>query len=191
MKHAKNLMMLGADNVLGAMANATKAMLGEQSRAYRAMFALQQSFAIGTAIVNIHKAVSDAFAEGTTLTQKFAGMATATTQGMKIVSAIQQIRNPVIGQAHDGIMSVPKSGTWNLEKGERVLPKHTAKALDNRLDNLGGGQVVNVNVTVNSDGSSDVQSNAALGKRFGEAIKAAVQKELHNERRQGGLLYGA
>ena len=113
------------------------------------------------------------------------------SQGMGIVDDIRSIVMPV-GQAHDGIMSVPKSGTWNLEKGERVLPRHTAQALDRKLDGTGNGATnINVNVTVNSDGSSDVQSNAALGKRFGEAIKAAVQKELHNERRQGGLLYGA
>ncbi|STZ55599.1 Uncharacterised protein [Moraxella lacunata] len=179
--------MAGADNILGSMANATKAMLGEQSSAYRAMFALQQSFAIGTAIVNIHKAISDAFAEGTTLAQKFAGVATATTQGMKIVSAIQQIRNPVIGQAHDGIMSVPKSGTWNLEKGERVLPKHTAKALDDRLDNMGGGQVINVHVTVNSDGSN-VQADTQMGKNMGEAMAKIARQVMIQETKQNGHL---
>lgn len=41
-------------------------------------------------------------------------------------------------------MSVPKSGTWNLEKGERVLPKHTAKALDDKLNSMGSGRAVNV-----------------------------------------------
>ena len=192
----QNLMMLGADNVLGAMANSTKAMLGEQSSAYRAMFALQQSFAVGAAIVNIHKAISDAFAEGTTLTQKFAGMATATAQGMKIVSAIQQIRNPVIGQAHDGIMSVPKSGTWNLEKGERVLPKHTAQALDDKLASTGNGKPVNV--IIHNHGNAQVaveeQSNGDLLVMIDKMIDAKVDTKVNQRfiqaRRQGGELYG-
>lgn len=96
-----------------------------------------------------------------------------------------------VGQAHDGIMSVPKSGTWNLEKGERVLPKHTAKALDDKLDGMSGGTVnnINVNVSVDSNGG-DVSSDYAFGKRLGDAIRTTVQQELMREKRQGGALYG-
>lgn len=183
--------MAGADNILGSMATATKAMLGEQSSAYRAMFALQQSFAIGTAIVNIHKAISDAFAEGTTLAQKFAGVATATTQGMKIVSAIQQIRNPVIGQAHDGIMSVPKSGTWNLEKGERVLPKHTAQNLDRTLNNLQGRGDVKIIVNNYSNEKAEVsqQSNGdflvTIGKQMQQVARHEIAEYDRKRKRQG------
>lgn len=192
----QNLVMAGADNILGSMANTTKAMLGEQSSAYRAMFALQQSFAIGTAIVNIHKAISDAFAEGTTLAQKFAGVATATTQGMKIVSAIQQIRNPVIGQAHDGIMSVPKSGTWNLEKGERVLPKHTAKALDDKLASMGNGKAVNVIIHNHSNAQATVEQQpngdvlVTIGNMAKYIARDEIQKYHHSQLRQGGIYYG-
>ncbi|OPH38227.1 phage tail tape measure protein [Moraxella equi] len=188
----QNLVMAGADNILGSMANTTKAMLGEQSSAYRAMFALQQSFAIGTAIVNIHKAISDAFAEGTTLVQKFAGVATATTQGMKIVSAIQQIRNPVIGQAHDGIMSVPKSGTWNLEKGERVLPKHTAQNLDNTLNRLQGRGETKVIINNYTSEKAEVQKNenGDIMVVIGKVIDAKINQRFMNARRQGGELYG-
>ncbi|SIS07362.1 tape measure domain-containing protein [Moraxella cuniculi DSM 21768] len=184
------LVLAQAAETTAQLADGLKQSLGEQSKAYRAAFVLQQSFAIGSAVLNMHKAISDAFAEGTTFAQKLAGIAAATTQGMKIVTAIRQIQNPVIGQAHDGIMSVPKSGTWNLEKGERVLPKHTAKNLDKTLASVQGrGNTVNVSVTVNSSGG-DVQADSQMGKRFGEAIQLAVQAELQKERRQGGLLYG-
>ena len=116
-------------------------------------------------------------------------IAMAVAEGAKIVSAIKSVVMPV-GQAHDGIMSVPKSGTWNLEKGERVLPRHTAKALDDKLSTMGGGgQVINVNVTVNSNGG-DVQADEQMGRRFGDVIKLAVQSELLKQTRQGGLLYG-
>ena len=186
---SNSLMLSQYEGLFSGVAGITKAAFGEQSKAYRAMFAVQKAFSIAQSVMAIQTSVAKAMAVGFPANIPLIGQ--AISQGAGILSTLRGVQSPAIGQAHDGIMSVPKSGTWNLEKGERVLPKHTAKALDNRLDNLGGGQVINVNVTVNSDGSSDVQSDAALGKRFGEAIKAAVQKELHNERRQGGLLYGA
>ncbi|UZA15738.1 hypothetical protein LP109_08665 [Moraxella bovis] len=141
-------------------------------------------------------AISDAFAEGTTLAQKFAGVATATTQGMKIVSAIQQIRNPVIGQAHDGIMSVPKSGTWNLEKGERVLPKHTAKALDDKLASMGNGKAVNVIIHNHSNAQATVEQQpngdvlVTIGNMAKYIARDEIQKYHHSQLRQGGIYYG-
>ena len=61
----------------------------------------------------------------------------------------------------------------------------------NRLNNGDGigGNVnnINVNVTVNSDGSS-VQTNHKIGKELGQVIAVAVQNELRKEMRQGGEL---
>ena len=151
------------------------------------MFAMQQGFAIAQASIAMSQAMSRGLAEG--FPKGLADMAMAAAHGAKIISAIKSVVMPV-GQAHDGIMSVPKSGTWNLEKGERVLPKHTAQNLDNTLNRLqGGGQVINVSVTVNAS-NGDVQADEIIGKRMGDAIKLAVQSELQKERRQGGLLYG-
>ena len=65
----------------------------------------------------------------------------AVAKGGQFVAMINAVKSPAIGQAHDGIMSVPKSGTWNLEKGERVLPKHTAAAMDKTLASASGGNV--------------------------------------------------
>ena len=113
----------------------------------------------------------------------------AVAKGGQFVAMINAVKSPAIGQAHDGIMSVPKSGTWNLEKGERVLPKHTAAAMDKTLASASGGNNnVSVNVVVNADGSSDVQANAQMGKQMGDAIKAAVLQTIVQEKRQGGLL---
>lgn len=179
-----------AQDMLGSLANNSKAAFGEQSRAYQVMFAMQKGVAITQASLALWQNVSQAMAKGFPANVPL--IAQAMAQGMGIIANIKSIKNTVVGQAHDGIMSVPKSGTWNLEKGERVLPKHTAQNLDNtlnRLQNNGGGQIINVNVTVNSDGG-DVQSSHDLGKNLGNAIKLAVQAELQKERRQGGMLYG-
>lgn len=57
----------------------------------------------------------------------------------------------LVGMAHDGIDSVPKTGTWLLEKGERVTTADTSARLDSVLDRIekngstkGGGLTVNL-----------------------------------------------
>jgi lambda family phage tail tape measure protein len=56
------------------------------------------------------------------------------------------------GMAHDGIDSIPETGTWLLQKGERVTTADTSAKLDrtldqvqkNRTDSSKGGQTVNI-----------------------------------------------
>ncbi|NYT67985.1 tape measure protein [Pusillimonas noertemannii] len=46
----------------------------------------------------------------------------------------------LMGMAHDGIDSVPKTGTWLLEKGERVTTRDTSARLDATLANIQASQ---------------------------------------------------
>lgn len=182
-----------ADNV----ANIGKMMLGENSRTYKALFAMNQSFVIAQSGINMYKAISDAWATGATLPQKIAGAMTASSELVKIISAVQSVK-----------MQGFKTGGYTGNVGindvagvvhgqEYVLNANATKRLGvdnlnrlNRGDTIGTGQVINVNVTVNSDGTSSVDSQVQIGKQMGEAIKAAVQQELRRERMQGGVLYG-
>lgn len=182
-----SLILSDSENMFGSLASIAKDALGEQSRLYRAMFAMQQGFAIAQAGIAMQQAISKGLAKG--FPEGLADMATAVSHGAKIVSAIKSVVMPV-GQAHDGIMSVPKSGTWNLEKGERVLPRHTAKALDDKLASMsnGGGQVViNQHITINADGSHDVRDDSQ--NQMGQALKTGVLAIVHGEMRQGGSIY--
>jgi lambda family phage tail tape measure protein len=43
------------------------------------------------------------------------------------------------GMAHDGIDSVPETGTWLLQKGERVTTAQTSAKLDKTLDSVANG----------------------------------------------------
>ncbi len=183
----RTLILSQSENIFESLASITKDSLGEQSRLYRAMFAMQQGFAIAQAGLAMQQAISKGLAKG--FPEGLADMATAVSHGAKIVSAIKSVVMPV-GQAHDGIMSVPKSGTWNLEKGERVLPRHTAKALDDKLASMsnGGGQVViNQHITINTDGSHDVKDDSQ--NQMGQALKTGVLAIVHGEMRQGGSIY--
>lgn len=97
------------------------------------------------------------------------------------------------GMAHDGIDSVPREGTWLLDKGERVVDQRTNADLKDFLSSGsegGGDMTVNVNLiedsskagkvekTQNSDGSwnvnafvadiySDGPASQAIGRKFG------------------------
>jgi hypothetical protein len=66
-----------------------------------------------------------------------AGMAAtaATAQGLALV-----------GMAHDGIDRVPKTGTWLLEKGERVMTSGTSARLDAAISRMNGGGAPVVNI---------------------------------------------
>ena len=165
----KALMLDSAENIMGGLTQATKSAFGEQSKAYRAMFAIEKGFAIARSIMAIQQAI--AMASANPFPMNLGAMATVASQVGSIVSTIKSVAMP-IGQAHDGIMSVPKSGTWNLEKGERVLPKHTAKALDNKLNSIGGGTTVNV-VIENHSGASVSQTTDNDG-----TIRIIVSEEL-------------
>ena len=139
---SNSLMLTQYEGMFGALAGLTKSFAGEQSGIYRALFATQKAFAVAQAGMNLWKAASSAYADTPgTVWQKLAAAGMAVVKGGQFVAMINAIKSPAIGQAHDGIMSVPKSGTWNLEKGERVLPKHTAAAMDKTLANANSGNV--------------------------------------------------
>ncbi|HCX5188226.1 phage tail tape measure protein [Shigella sonnei] len=63
------------------------------------------------------------------------------------------------GQAHDGIDSVPETGTWLLQKGERVTTAKTSAKLDATLDRVGrqstGGQAPQINIPLEIHGDPD------------------------------------
>lgn len=183
-----SLILSDSEDMFGSLASIAKDSLGEQSKAYRAMFAIEKGFAIARSIMAIQTALANASASGP-FPANLGMMATVASQTANIISAIKSVVMPV-GQAHDGIMSVPKSGTWNLEKGERVLPRHTAQALDKKLDGMqngNAGQVINVHVTVNSDGSN-VQADTQMGKTMGEAMAKIARQVVIQESKQNGHL---
>lgn len=68
----------------------------------------------------------------------FGANAAPAIAGMAAAAAAAQALS-LVGMAHDGIDSVPKTGTWLLEKGERVMTSDTSARLDATLRRLSGG----------------------------------------------------
>lgn len=182
-----------AQDMLGSLAESSKAAFGEQSSAYRAMFAMSKGVAIAQAGIALWQNISQASKVG--FPQNIPLIAQAMTQGMGIITNLRSLTMPnIIGQAHDGIMSVPKSGTWNLEKGERVLPKHTAQNLDNTLNRLQGRSETKVIINNYTSEKAEVQKNdngdimVTIGKMMKQVGRAEAQQVLREELGQNGLI---
>ncbi|TWV80417.1 hypothetical protein [Moraxella sp. VT-16-12] len=180
-----------AQDMLGSLAASSKAAFGEQSRAYQVMFAMQKGVAITQASLALWQNVSQAMAKGFPANVPL--IAQAMAQGMGIIANIKAIKNTVVGQAHDGIMSVPKSGTWNLEKGERVLPKHTAQNLDRTLANLQDKRQGETKIIINNytGEKTDVQQMpngdfmVTIGKMMQQVARHELAEHHRRSKRQG------
>ncbi len=184
----RDLLLNQSQDLFSGLSGLAKSFAGEQSGVYRALFAIEKGFAIAQSAIAIKTAVAKAMAAGVTPIDRAVFVGQAIAQGASIMNALKSIAMPV-GQAHDGIMSVPKSGTWNLEKGERVLPAHTAKAMDKKLEQ-GSGTTVNiynnaagveVEQKINDDGSIDVK----IEKRIKQSWNNLANPNSHESKMLG------
>ncbi|HCT9345879.1 TPA: transglycosylase SLT domain-containing protein [Acinetobacter baumannii] len=153
-----------ASETLGGMADLMGGLMGEQSAAYKTMFAMSKAFAVAQAIMNAPQTYSNVYTSaslipmiGPYIAPVLAGAAVA----IQVAQAAQIKSVNLTGMAHDGISTVPKEGTWLLDGGERVLNPEQNKDLTNYLNNRkeGGAQVVvnnyskaNVDTNIGDDG---------------------------------------
>lgn len=128
-----DLMLSTASDAFGAMADIVRQSHGEQSGIYKAMFAASKAFAVANATMNAYDAISKAWASAP-FPANLAAVAATAPQVMKIITAVKGTN--LAGMAHDGIDSIPETGTWLLEKGERVVTANTSAKLDSVLERI-------------------------------------------------------
>ncbi|NBF13095.1 phage tail tape measure protein [Pseudomonas sp. Fl4BN1] len=99
------------------------------------------------------------------------------------------------GMAHDGIDAVPETGTWLLQKGERVTTAETSAKLDRTLDQLrensgagGGGITYSPQITVQAQPGMSDQDARRQGEMLQAGQEAQFRRFLQREMGQGGLL---
>lgn len=95
---------------------------------------------------------------------------------------------PLNRYASGGIARSPQMAMFGEGRmPEAYVPLPNGRSIPVEMN--GAGNSVSVMVNVNqSTGSSDVQSDSAFGRKLGDAIQAAVRKELVENRRPGGYL---
>lgn len=123
-------MLTTASNMFGDLANIAAAFGDDQSDVYRALFATSKAFSVAEATLNMFQAISEAGASGP-FPWNLGAMATVAAKMSALIASISSV-----GMAHEGIESVPKTGTWLLEKGERVTTEQTSKKLDRTLSSI-------------------------------------------------------
>ncbi|MCY1426864.1 hypothetical protein D9M71_426930 [compost metagenome] len=110
-----------------------------------------------------------------------AAMAAALAVAEPMAAAIGAIS--LAGMAHDGIDSVPQTGTWLLQKGERVTTAETSAKLDRTLDRVQSGisstsndnrSSSNINVTVAFPDGSPTREQRSSGAQIGRQIARIV-----------------
>jgi tape measure domain-containing protein len=122
-----DLQMSYGQQITGSVADMFKTMGGEQSKAYKIMFAAEQAFAIARSIMAIQTGIAEAAANP--FPYNLAAMASVAASTASIVSNIQSVS----GIFHGGKDYVPKEATYLLDKGERVVSPRQNQDLTNFL----------------------------------------------------------
>ncbi|MBG1759978.1 phage tail tape measure protein [Klebsiella pneumoniae] len=146
---------------------------------------------VGTALLQ-YAAAQVAMAALNAFTQwigvPYVGPAVAPAQAIAAAAAagvfMTAIGSALHGQAHDGIDSVPETGTWLLQKGERVTTAKTSAKLDATLDRVanqstgGATYAPSMSFYVNGD-PSDAQI-AMMKKAASDGAQMGYQKAVQS-----------
>ncbi|EML6563161.1 hypothetical protein ACN5PQ_000452 [Cronobacter turicensis] len=166
----------GAGNVGDIMAG----VFGESSAAAKAAFAVSKGIAIAQAVINIQQGISEAIKLGWPMGIA-AGLQVA-AQGASIVRAIKG--TAIQGQAHDGWDSLPSTGTYNLEKGERVVGKSLnqdlTKYLSNQDSSKSGDVKIDAPLIINSNSQISDADFQKMCDKHADVIVQATRKSQKN-----------
>ncbi|MDO0888518.1 tape measure protein [Acinetobacter pittii] len=179
-----DLQMSYGQQITGSVADMFKTMGGEQSKAYKIMFAAEKAFAIARSIMAIQTGIAEAAANP--FPYNLAAMASVAAETASIVGNIQS----VAGVFHGGKDYVPKEATYLLDKGERVVSPRQNQDLTNFLASQremnqfqainsnpsNGGSQVNIQIINRVQGVELIESKGADGSVTIEVVRAEAQK---------------
>lgn len=187
---ARNQLMLSSVvDGLGSMVDMTRTAFGEQSGIYKAAFAVQKAAAIAQSIIAIQQGI--AMAAANPFPYNLAAMASVAASTASIVSNIS-----AVGMAHDGLDSVPETGTWLLQKGERVTTAKTSAKLDATLDRVatqstGSGAIYSPTINIPINGNPSDATLALVRKAADEGAERGYLKAVNSVASGQGDLHRA
>lgn len=130
----------------------------------------------------------------------YVGPAVAPAQAIAAAAAagvfMTAIGSALHGQAHDGIDSVPETGTWLLQKGERVTTAKTSAKLDATLDRVatqstGGGAIYSPTINIPINGNPSDATLALVRKAADEGANRGYRKAVNSIAQGQGDLHRA
>lgn len=157
----------------GRVAALIRSSAGANKEALIAAIAIEKAIAISRIKVSTEVAAMKALEAGPGGVALSAQIRALGISSIALVAAtgVAQAAQVTKGQAHDGMANIPTTGSFILEKGERVVKKTDNKALTKALESgqLGGGTtiVVNVDATGSTNTEEVVRQAAEEGARLG------------------------
>ncbi|HGL5978118.1 TPA: phage tail tape measure protein [Klebsiella oxytoca] len=123
-----------------------------------------------------------------------AAMAAAAAITTPLVAAVGT--SALAGMAHDGVDSVPETGTWLLQKGERVTTAKTSAKLDATLDRVatqstGSGAIYQPTITIPINGNPSDATLALVRKAADEGAERGYRKAVNSVASGQGDLHRA
>lgn len=150
----------------------------EGSLAYKTLFIASKAAAMAQAVINTELAATKAMAEGGMIM----GIPAATAiRAVGYASVAMIAGQSLAGMAHDGIDRVPETGTWLLQKGERVVTASTSAKLDATLERVQQSRQASgagtVHIQNSFTGKPDDATMMAIDQR-NRQLAASIRKEM-------------
>lgn len=150
----------------------------EGSLVYKTLFIASKAAAMAQAVINTELAATKAMAEGGLIM----GIPAATAiRAVGYASVALIAGQSLAGMAHDGIDRVPETGTWLLQKGERVVTASTSAKLDATLERVQQSRQASAGGTVHIQnsftGKPDDATLEAIDQRNRQLV-ISIRKEM-------------
>lgn len=186
-----NVLLSSGQQIFDGLAGITKAFAGEQSKAYKAMFAVSKGFAIAQGTLNFTTALMDAFSKPWPLNIPLMAQAAAT--GGQLLANIKGVT--LQGQAHGGLDRNVREGTWWLRNDEMVLNPQQRRSFEGLVAANESGQLsqergrqINYSPNITIDARNAVPG---MEQRIRAEIETALRQynaELESDFASGGPL---
>jgi len=166
-----------------ALADAAKGLAGEQSKAYRAMFAVSKAFAIADSVIKIQQGIANALS--LPFPANLAAVASVVASAANIISTINSVKLEFGGEKElGGPVSAGKTFLVGEAGPELFTPSSHGNIIPN--DQLGGGRG-GVKVVVNNytDTRADVTEKQDGEGRTVEVMIRRMKQEISSEIRDG------
>ncbi|WP_370557713.1 hypothetical protein [Edwardsiella tarda] len=154
---------------------------GKSNAAAKVAFGVSKGIAVANSIVAIQQGIAKAISLG--FPANVPVIASTIAQGASIVNTIQGTQ--IKGQAHDGWDSLPSTGTYNLQKGERVvgsaLNQDLTRYLKSNNSNKSSGDIkIEAPLIVNCQNIDDKKFNEMLWKHQNSIVQAVRESQKKN-----------
>ncbi len=169
-------------DMTGQTAQLLQGMGREGTAAYKTLFLASKAAALAQSIISTEVAANKALELGPIFGVPASLAIRATGYASTAIIAGQTLA----GMAHDGIDRVPETGTWLLQKGERVVTASTSAKLDATLERVqqvrqNQANAGDVNISYNLTGKPDdtmMQAMDAHGRKLAKQIKGELTAQV-------------